>query len=493
MSNVAKFISLFEGISYRQALGILARKIGKKDLAPETVDEASDIFEVNEIVAGLYQQVLFDKNEISVKARETLRNRHITQETAQLFGLGYSPNNWTWLVGQGLNKKLLRKAGLLKRSDAGKHRDFFKNRIIFPIYHQKQLVGFTGRTLGTARKIPKYLNSSDSDWYRKREVIYGWDINNRSIRKHKEIVIVEGQFDLLQLHQRGITNSIAISGSHFGVKQAAFIKQNVNKATIFCDGDEAGAQVGMKLGSTLLEQGLKVRILYIDGKDPDDIARYSKRFDWDDLQNRMISPVKFAYIQEGIERALSIAASFKNKIQLSEALRELSEISGYEERHIEHWLTDYQATTFEAVEVKPQDTDLKLNEELLLLAAFRHQNLPVSKYLRLKLNKSGINLKQAETDGFLQEMAAENKYASRLHMLAQVPDIEKYTEDLKFHLTINFLTRDIKQLKRKLRSSGDLGILEKIEKKAKQISLIKAKLKGSKNGKSRNSSSSKIS
>ena len=267
----------------------------------------------------------------------------------------------------------------------------------------------------------------------------------------------------------------------------------MNKATIFCDGDEAGAQVGMKLGSTLLEQGLKVRILYIDGKDPDDIARYSKRFDWDDLQNRMISPVKFAYIQEGIERALSIAASFKNKIQLSEALRELSEISGYEERHIEHWLTDYQATTFEAVEVKPQDTDLKLNEELLLLAAFRHQNLPVSKYLRLKLNKSGINLKQAETDGFLQEMAAENKYASRLHMLAQVPDIEKYTEDLKFHLTINFLTRDIKQLKRKLRSSGDLGILEKIEKKAKQISLIKAKLKGSKNGKSRNSSSSKIS
>jgi len=246
----------------------------------------------------------------------------------------------------------------------------------------------------------------------------------------------------------------------------------------------------MKLGGTLLEQGVQVRILYLEGKDPDDVARYSKRFSWYELKKLMITPTRFAFNQEGMEAALTILSTFKNKVKLSEALRELSEISGYEERHIEHWLTDFQAAPFEQQEIKPQDTNLELSEELLLLAAFKQQNLPLSKYLRQKLSKKGVNLSIAETDGFLQEMAAETKYASRIHLLSQVADIEKYTEDLKGKLTLNFLTQDIKRLKRKLKSTNDLSILEKIEKKAKRIKQIKTVLKGPNNGKSRNSSSS---
>ncbi len=475
--NAAKFISLFEGLSYGHALAIIARKVGKGHLAPEVVEEAKDIFEINEIVGNLYSQVLFSNSELSKRAREFLRDRHITQETARLFGLGYSPNSWTWLTNRGLNRELLLKSRLIKSTEAGHFRDFFKNRIIFPIYHQKKLVGFTGRTLGTAKKIPKYLNSGESDWYKKREVIYGWHINGNNIRRSKQVVIVEGQFDLLQLHQREITNSIAISGSHFGVKQAAFMKQNVREAIIFCDGDSAGAQIGIKLGSRLLEQGIQVQILFIDGKDPDDVARHRHRFNWADLQGRLVSPVKFAFEQDGLEAGLTVASTHKNKIKLGYALRELSELSGYEERHLEHWLAEYKKSPMGSGPIKPQDTHLQLKEELLLLAAFKQESIPVSKYLRSKLRIDGVNLKVAKTAGFIPELAEESKFATRLHLLAQVTDIEKYTNDLKAHLTLEYLGKDVKRLKRKLKESGNITYLKQLEDTVKRINKIKLRLK----------------
>lgn len=475
--NAAKFISLLEGISYGRALGIIARKMGKSHLAPEVVEDAKDIFEINEIVGNLYTQVLFSSPKFSKRAREFLRDRHITQETARLFGLGYSPNSWTWLTNQGLNRKLLLKSRLIKATEAGHFRDFFKNRIIFPIYHQKRLVGFTGRTLGTASKIPKYMNSGESDWYKKREVIYGWHINGNNIRRSKQVVIVEGQFDLLQLYQRGITNSIAISGSHFGVKQAAFIKQNVREAIIFCDGDSAGAKVGIKLGGRLLEQGVQVQILFIDGKDPDDLARYKHRFNWSDLQERLVSPVKFAFEHDGLEAGLTIASLHKNKIKLGYALRELSELSGYEERHLEHWLDEYKKSPMGSGPIKPRDTHLQLKEELLLLAAFKQESIPVSKYLRLKLRRDGVNLGVAKTAGFIQELAEESKFVTRLHLLAKVTDIEKYTDDLKAHLTLEYLGKDVKRLKRKLKEHEDITYLGQLESTVKRINKIKLRLK----------------
>ncbi len=478
--NAAKFISLYEGISYYAALGIIARKTGQGHLAPETIEEAEDVYEINSVTAALYSEVLFTKSELSKKARETLQKRRISQETAQHFGLGYSPNSWTWLTSRGLNQKMLLKAGLIKKTSVGHHRDFFKNRIIFPIYHQKFLVGFTGRTLGTAKKIPKYLNSSESDWYKKREVIYGWHHNAPSIRRSKQVVIVEGQFDVLQLYQRGITNSIAISGSHFGVKQAAFIKQNVKEALIFCDGDKAGAQVGVKLGSMLLEQGVQVEILYLKGKDPDDVARNSGRFDWEKLQTQTVSPVQFAYAQEDLESALTVASTHKNKVRLGYALRELSELSGYDEKHLEHWLAEYKRDPLgRSTSVTIKQTNLSLSEELLLLAAYRHIDIPLSKYLRQKLSKDGINLQVAKTDGFIQQLAEKEKYVSRLTLIAQVEDLEKYQDDLKAHLTLYYLKQDVKQLKRRIKRGGDDMIknLETLEKKIKRINKIKLQLK----------------
>lgn len=475
--NVAKFISLFEGLSYNQALAIIARKVGKNHLVPEVTEAAEDIFEINQIVGDLYSQVLFGSSRLNKRAREFLRDRRITQETARLFGLGYSPNSWTWLTSRGLNRKLLLKSRLIKSTEAGHFRDFFKNRIIFPIHHRKKLVGFTGRTLGTAKKIPKYLNSGESDWYKKREVIYGWHVNGNNIRRSKQVVIVEGQFDLLQLYQREITNSIAISGSHFGVKQAAFIKQNVKEAIIFCDGDRAGAQIGIKLGSRLLEQGVQVKILFIDGKDPDDIARYKRRFNWVNLQEQLVSPVRFAFEQDGLETALTIVSIYKNKIKLGYALRELSELSGYEEKHLEHWLAEYKKSPMGSGPIKPQDTHLQLKEELLLLAGFKQESIPVSKYLRRKLSIDGVNLRAAKTAGFIQELAEKSKFVTRLHLLTQITDIKKYTDDLKAHLTLEYLGKDVKMLKRKLKENKNIVYLGQLENTVKRINKIKLRLK----------------
>lgn len=475
--NAINFVALYEGISYYQALTVIARKIGRPDLAPDKTEKITDIFEINERVLSLYQTALFTQSALSEKARMNLKDRRITQETARLFGLGYSPNSWTWLMNRGLDRKLLLKAGLLRKSEAGLLRDFFKNRIIFPIYHQGKLVGFTGRTLGMSRKTPKYLNSRESDWFRKRDIIYGWDLNRKSIQLTKQVVIVEGQFDVLQLSQRGITNTVAISGSYFGADQAAFLKKSVSSAIVFSDGDEAGIETAVRLGKSLAGQGIKLKIIFVKGKDPDDIAKYQRRFDWNKLNlEHSYSLETFAFLHGSLERALEAISAFSNKIDVSHALKHLSELSGHDERHLEHWLIEFKKSPLQQWSIDPEKTQFKLQEELLLLAAIKEDEIPLSKYLRRKLRDDQVNLKTARSEGFTQQLAENSDYLSRLYVLEKISNIEKYTTDLKTRLTLHYIQKDVKKLKKEYRNDSNIQHLEEIERLIKRVSKLKLKL-----------------
>ena len=129
-----------------------------------------------------------------------------------------------------------------------------------------------------SQKIPKYLNSRDSDWFKKSRLLYGWDINAQEIRRQKEIVITEGQSDVLQLYQRGITNAVAVSGSYFGSDQANLFKKSVKRAVVMSDGDKAGIEATIRVGEFLIERNIDCHIIHVEGKDPDDLARYKHRF-----------------------------------------------------------------------------------------------------------------------------------------------------------------------------------------------------------------------
>ena len=231
--NAASFIAQYEDITYYEALSKLAKKIGRADLAPAIEqEEYKDVLVTNRGVLNYYHNLLLTKTDESEAAIEFLKKRKISKETAKIFELGYSPNSWTWLINQDITKKRLRAANLVIKSPNGLSRDVFKNRIIFPFYKNKKVIGFTGRTLGKAKKTPKYLNSRESDWYKKKDLLYGFNLTKSAIKKSGEVVIVEGQFDLIQLYQRGIHNVIAVSGSYFGEHQSKMLSKIVDKAII---------------------------------------------------------------------------------------------------------------------------------------------------------------------------------------------------------------------------------------------------------------------
>jgi DNA primase catalytic core len=484
--NAAIFISKYEDITYAQALAILAEKIGRADLAPNFKKrEFNDVFEVNDLVLELYKRVLFTKDSVSEKARGALRDRRITQETAKLFDLGYSPNSWTWLVDQIPNPEAIFNAGLIVKTDAGHYRDFFKNRIIFPIYHKQKLIGFIGRTLGVSKKIPKYLNSKDADWFKKSRMMYGWHINGKAVKSQKHIVIVEGQFDVLQLYQRGVQNAVAVSGSYFGAEQAKLFSHYINRATIFSDGDAAGSAASLRIAEFLVERSIDVNIIHVDGKDPDDCARYKHRFDWKKLNNKYsFTLAEYAFKNGGIEEALKRISSYKTKLKLSRALGELSELSGYDEKHLERWLTDYKKSPMTGINISTPTTQLKLSEELVLISAINGK-IDLNPYLRKKIEPKLLELIENNSDGYIQELAKNSKYATRLHMLGNLKDKRKYIDDLLVKINLTFMQKDVKDFKNKYEETQDSKYLSNIQKMVQRINKLKIKVRHGKSYESR--------
>jgi DNA primase catalytic core len=472
--NVANFIQYYEDISYHEALSHLAKLIDKPHLAPTLKPQNfSSVLEINKLASQLYNDVLFTKSEVSEKARANLRERRITQDTAKLFGIGYSPNSWTWLVEQqAIVVDDLLKSGLIMESDAGHYRDFFKNRLIFPLYYQKNIVGFTGRTLGVAKKIPKYLNSRDSDWFKKQDILYGLDVTRNHIRQSKHAVLVEGQFDVIQLYQRGIQNAIAVSGSYFGGKQAKFISSFVDRVTIFSDGDKAGVDSSIRIGEYLIANDIKVNIIYLEGKDPDEAAKYSHRFDWDKLNTKYSSSFPaFAYKHLGLEGALKRAGAYSNSLELSYALRELSELSGYDEKYIERWLLEFKKSPLLNQSLEDPDNQLKLEEELLLFST--QHDFGINKYLEKKLPKILIERMQGNKQELIIKLAENPKYISRLLMINNIDNKEKYIKDLIIKVNLQFMKRDVRKFKGRLKDTGDIKYLSLIEQMVKRINKLK--------------------
>ena len=371
---------------------------------------------------------------------------------------------------------------MIKKSDAGVYRDFFKNRIIFPICHRNNLVGFTGRTLGTAKKIPKYLNSSDAEWFKKKQIIYNWDMAKQAIRSSRHVIIVEGQFDVVQLWQRNIHNIIGVSGSYFGPAQASFLKKAVEKVTVFSDGDKAGVEVSIRIGFLMAEREAKINIIYLEGRDPDTAAKYTHRFNWEKLNTKYSSSLgKFAFEHKDLQEALKTIVSIKNKIELSYALRELSGLSGYDEKHLEHWLKEYKKYPLATEELIFDKTLLKLPEELQLIAAIKDISGLLDQYIIKKLRKDGVELNKQQSDAHIQELARNAKYAGRLHRLESLKNKEKYAKDLILKLKLNYMTKDVRKLKRKLEQNIDNDLLtktiNKIEKNVKRINKLKLEIK----------------
>ena len=277
-----RFIMDHEKASYPEALRYLAAKysieIAEVENTPEEQainDRRESLYIVSGYASRFFQQQMFETEEGKSIGLSYFKERGFREDIIKKFELGYSPDVWdaltTAAVSEGYNIQFLEETGLTIRKENEKFYDRFRGRVMFPIHSfTGRVIGFGGRTLKTDKAVPKYVNSPESDIYHKSNVLYGLSFAKKAIRDLDNCYLVEGYADVLSVHQAGIENVVASSGTSLTVEQIRLIKRFTENITILYDGDEAGIKASLRGLDMILEEGLNVKVvLFPDGDDPD--------------------------------------------------------------------------------------------------------------------------------------------------------------------------------------------------------------------------------
>ena len=289
--NAINFIMELENMSYPEALKYLARKynipIEERELSDDEKKQKSKIESLRIIAdfAGKYfNNALLNSEEGTAIGLAYFKERQINTTTIDRFQLGYCSNKGSEFTDtakkNGYKEDLLLELGLTKKGQYSSF-DFFKGRVIFPIHNLSgHVIAFGGRTLQKTKNIAKYFNSPESPLYHKSDVLYGIYQAKRSITSSDKCYLVEGYTDVTSLHQAGIENVVASSGTALTTGQIRLIKRFTQNITILYDGDAAGIKAALKGIDLVLEQGMNVRVVLLpEGEDPDSFAKSQNHSD----------------------------------------------------------------------------------------------------------------------------------------------------------------------------------------------------------------------
>ncbi len=280
--DAVHFIMDHEKYSYPEALKYLAQKynieVEETVQSPQNMEAQNareSLYIVSEYAADYFANELWTGNDGRAIGLSYFKERGFREDILKKFQLGYSPDVWDALiqhaVGAGHKEEYLEKTGLAIRNDKGKLYDRFRGRVMFPIHNfTGRVIGFGGRTLKTDKNVPKYVNSPESDIYHKSNVLYGLYHAKKAIRDLDNCYLVEGYADVLAVHQAGIENVVASSGTSLTTEQIRLIGRFTQHVTILYDGDAAGIKASLRGLDMILEEGLNVKVvLFPDGHDPD--------------------------------------------------------------------------------------------------------------------------------------------------------------------------------------------------------------------------------
>jgi DNA primase len=208
------------------------------------------------------------------------RSRGLTDETIRKYGLGWAPAQSRTAFADaaraaGYKEEYLLDTGLCKQYDDGRVVDTFHDRVMFPIHSTSgRIIAFGGRTLKSDKNIPKYVNSKETEIYVKSRSLYGIYFAKNEMSRQDKCILVEGYLDVLSMHQLGITNVVASSGTSLTVDQIRMIRKFTENVTIIYDGDRAGIKAALRGTDLVLKEGMNVKIVLLpDGQDPDDFAK----------------------------------------------------------------------------------------------------------------------------------------------------------------------------------------------------------------------------
>lgn len=275
--TVINYVMQSENLDFVEAVKLLAQKCGM-DLPEENgfdkgnAEKRKTIYKINSLSGRFFYDRLFDKSNKEVF--DYLEKRQLSGSTVNRFGLGYAPDGnvlLEYLRGMGFSDDDIVSSGVVGRSENGDIYDRFRNRLMFPIIDiRKNVIGFGGRVLDDSK--PKYLNSPETLAFNKSYNLFGLNIAKNT--KDDFLLLVEGYMDVIQLHQHGIDSAVATLGTALTPEQARIIKRVKNTVIISYDSDEAGQKATKRAIELLNDEGLKVRVLTMNGsKDPDEYIK----------------------------------------------------------------------------------------------------------------------------------------------------------------------------------------------------------------------------
>ncbi len=284
--TVVTFLMELEKFTYPEALKWLAKKYGievEETITSPENREAENRREALMIVTTyatkFFHDTLLETEEGRNIGLSYFKERGFNNDTIKKFELGYSPDQWEAFSGQAIKDgylpQYLEETGLSIKRDNGSLYDRWRGRVMFPIHSfTGRVIAFGGRTLKNDKNSPKYVNSPESEIYHKSSVLYGLYFAKKAIREEDNCLLVEGYADVISVHQAGIENVVASSGTSLTVEQIRLIGRLTKNITILYDGDAAGIKASLRGLDMILEEGLNVKVvLFPDGHDPDSYVR----------------------------------------------------------------------------------------------------------------------------------------------------------------------------------------------------------------------------
>lgn len=333
------FLMEIEGFTYPEALRHAAKKYGI-EIEEEQVEYSEEqkkaqsereiLYKIHEVANTFFQENLWETQEGKTIALSYFKERELHDDIIKKFQLGYSPekkNAFTeYALAKGYEKEILEKSGISifpENSPSGIDR--FRERVIFPIHSfSGRVLGFGARILKSNVKTAKYLNSPETEIYHKSNILYGLNQSKQAISRENLCLLVEGYMDVISLHQSGIENVVASSGTALTTEQIKLIKRLTENVTILFDGDAAGIKASFRSIDMLLSEGMNIRVvLFPDGDDPDSFARKNPRdFVEDFIKNKAKDFIDF-------KAEILLKEANNDPIKKAEAIRDIVKSIGF--------------------------------------------------------------------------------------------------------------------------------------------------------------------
>jgi len=334
-----KFVMMYDNLSYPDAIRHIAARYGieivetytdrpkdssaddKKELLRLLNKSACDYF---------YENLIREYGRSDSKVVNYLKSRNIEKEYADKFKLGFAPDEWNLLVADNrfsqYNDEILIEAGLRKKNEKGSTYDQFRNRLIFPVFDTLgNIVAFSGRTLDDDIQ-PKYLNSPETVLYKKNQVLYGLFQAMDTVRRTKEIILVEGNVDLITMHKFGFTNTVAICGTAFTENHSLLIKRNAEKITVLLDGDSAGKKSALRTSEILISNGVIPSIVILpDNADPDSFLYLNGKEELDRLLKTPLNIIELNLFLNNISGSVNANAKVASARAVIETLKNIKD------------------------------------------------------------------------------------------------------------------------------------------------------------------------